>query len=111
MKVFVYGTLKKGKHAHHLLGNSKFLEGASLKDYSLCGTHPAIKPNIGGWVDGELYEVLDQEVLKRLDQYEGYHGPGESNLYERTNVDVNHQIAAAYIYNGEYDGEFKNGEW
>ncbi len=70
-KVFVYGTLKKGFHNHHLL------EGHEGKDAIALGIELYEGPGIpfakegDGKIMGELYEV-DCNSLEKLDQLEGH---------------------------------------
>ncbi|RSK27625.1 gamma-glutamylcyclotransferase [Bacillus sp. HMF5848] len=85
MKVFVYGTLRKGE------GNARLLDGATClaeqcwTDGALFDTgygYPAMKQSQLDRVYGELYAVSDAD-LKRLDHLEGYIPGGTNNLYER----------------------------
>jgi gamma-glutamylaminecyclotransferase len=75
MRVFVYGTLKKGFGNHGLLENSKFV-GAAIthcKYPMWCsGVFPymADVQGVGKLIFGEVYEV-DEKTLNRLDVLEG----------------------------------------
>lgn len=100
--VFVYGTLRKGEYNHSLL------ERADLVSLE-CWTHGKLYDTGKGYpcmtlehqyqVLGELYAVTDQE-LYRLDQLEGYVGPGKNNDYERIyqSVYTTDQEYRAYLY-------------
>jgi len=96
MRVFVYGTLRRGQGNHVVLDGARFvrtartLEGWAMLDL---GAFPGVVPGDGAIV-GELYEV-SQHVLKRLDRLEGhptfYHrervqlaGGGEALMYVLT---------------------------
>uniref|UniRef100_A0A1A9VJ23 Gamma-glutamylcyclotransferase family protein n=1 Tax=Glossina austeni TaxID=7395 RepID=A0A1A9VJ23_GLOAU len=82
-KIFVYGTLKNGEFNHSLLTNAnngfaRYLgEGKMVERYPLIiGTRFNIpflldKCGRGQNVKGEVYEV-DKEMLKKLDELEGY---------------------------------------
>jgi len=73
MRVFVYGSLKRGKKLHSLLENAKFLGEAIT-----CNKYPMIlskskwypylieKKGVGYNIKGEVYEV-SPSLLKKLD--------------------------------------------
>lgn len=72
--VFVYGSLKRGFHNHHLLTSSTLVgEAASVDNFHMWGwSFPYIAPAITGLpVAGELYHV-DLATLARLDRLEGH---------------------------------------
>lgn len=86
-KLFVYGTLKKGRSNHQLfLGNAKFIgEGktkANVWQLLDLGAYPAMTYG-GVAVHGEVYEVTDHE-LNRIDRLEGL----DVGLYERHIIDI-----------------------
>ena len=75
MKVFVYGTLRKGFGNHSLLYNANFVGKATIKAamYSM-GYVPYVSLQTyeeNDLVHGEVYEI-DKDTLKRLDRLEGY---------------------------------------
>jgi gamma-glutamylcyclotransferase (GGCT)/AIG2-like uncharacterized protein YtfP len=93
--VFVYGTLKRGQ-----LRETKWprepraIEDALVRGqlYDL-GPYPALAPpalgSAGDRIAGEVWSFHRAdvaEVLRVLDQIEGYDQPGEANLYERSEV-------------------------
>lgn len=87
-KIFVYGTLKKGKHNHSIIKGSKLIGNGVIRGYKLYHTpygFPAIfkcddKNEI---VVGEIYEVTE-EVARDVDMLEGYFSPNNPrNLYEK----------------------------
>ena len=76
MKIFVYGSLKKGKNLHFYLKNAKFLGNAvTCEKYpmviSKSGWYPYLieKPGIGFKVKGEVYQI-SPKLLKILDKVE-----------------------------------------
>ena len=71
--IFVYGSLKRGMKAHFFLEDSTFVGTAlTFEKYLLTSTrYPFLsKAKQLCHVKGEVYEI-DQELLERLDQYEG----------------------------------------
>jgi gamma-glutamylcyclotransferase (GGCT)/AIG2-like uncharacterized protein YtfP len=73
--LFIYGTLKRGQSAHHLLAGQAFLGDAITEPrYRIVdlGPHPAlIADDIDGvFVHGELWTV-DDACLEMLNDYEG----------------------------------------
>lgn len=97
VKIFVYGTLKRGYGNNRLLKNSKYLGSYRVEGLQLWA-HPQNK----GWgiphaipgpgrITGELYEI-DYETLMRLDRLEGH-----PYFYKRQLIKVNNQIAWIYI--------------
>jgi gamma-glutamylaminecyclotransferase len=72
MKVFVYGSLKKGFYNHGLLSESTFIDNAmTLPKYTMydLGGYPAIVEMGDTPIFGEVYEVND---IVRLDRLEGH---------------------------------------
>lgn len=111
MKVFVYGTLRKGCGNHGLLHGSTPLGKARLNAtmYSF-GYIPYVSlmnPDPTSYVHGEVYEI-DEFILSRLDQLEGYReGNAESSFYNRSLVrvlldDENGKEENAYVYHIDY---------
>lgn len=98
IRVFVYGTLKKGHGNHRLLENSKFLGRCVIN-----GKHRLV--SLGGFpglvaaeeedaergVSGEVYQV-NEETLLSLDFLEGH-----PRFYERRKVPTPHKNAWAYF--------------
>lgn len=71
-KIFVYGTLKQGFRAHHMLGNeTKFLGATKIPGVLVsCGHFPGLLPDNLCEVHGEVYEIPEIK-LRELDFYEG----------------------------------------
>jgi gamma-glutamylcyclotransferase (GGCT)/AIG2-like uncharacterized protein YtfP len=68
--LFVYGTLRRGQPAHHLLQGAEFVGTARVRGRIVeAGGYPALA--VGDqWVTGELYRV-NVKLFARLDDYEG----------------------------------------
>lgn len=96
-KVFVYGTLKKGKSNHRLLENAKYLGERTLWHYAIydLGPFPCILPRYSFSVKGELYLVTDEE-LQLLDRLEGH---PEMYFRQLVYVEPNGEDVFAYIWN------------
>jgi len=106
MRVFVYGTLKKGINNHHLLATAQYVgEAYTVDTFKMrCVGFPVITPSDDGLpVFGEVYDV-DEDTSKRLDQLEA-----EGHMYDRKEVGVvfpkgqgmaGDQIDTANIYIG-----------
>lgn len=112
VRVFVYGTLMRGKGAHHYLEKAKSEGDFVLEGYGMynLGSFPGILPCCRDCeVIGEVYEVTT-DMIPRLDQYEG-----EGSLYIRKEECVRNEndclYANVYIYNGEPDGKRMMGKW
>lgn len=114
MKVFVYGTLKKGHGNHRVmeLSNGKFLAECETQYDGFAMVHlggfpGVIKTTDGTTIKGELYEV---EHLEALDALEGY-----PNLYYREQVALSCGATAwMYLYNRAVQPQHKfidNGIW
>lgn len=110
-RVFVYGTLMTKGRYHHLV--APFVRRVSA------GWVPGMLVDLGGypgWVAGQgrvLGEILCldgvDEVLRILDNFEDYNGPGHAeNLYERVRTEVlvktDRVSAWAYRYVGPTAG-------
>lgn len=102
MDVFVYGTLKKGKHNHTLMEDSSFVgEGVTSETFFMwdvgfphvfedkvydCQPHAPVR--------GEVYSVND-EVLRNLDWLEGVPHHYDRRIVE---VKVGDEVMSAYMY-------------
>lgn len=101
--VFVYGTLRKGESAHHLLADSDYCGVFALENCAMfdLGNFPGIKRRTGEHVIGEVY-FTNKETLEKLDAYEG-----EGTLYKRNLAQaVNNSakiVCNVYFYRGEVD--------
>lgn len=104
--LFVYGTLMTGLEAHDRMESrrSRYVGQGTISGtlYDL-GPHPALRLEESGTVRGEVYEILDEELIGELDVLESYHGRPEICRYARCIVPARcdgRTIAAwAYAYN------------
>lgn len=104
MKVFVYGTLKKGFHNHRCLEGAAYLKDAVLnKAFRMfdTGGFPVLLPaseNAPGYLPtGELYELPDglagEKILHRLDALES-----EGYMYHRKEFEtVDGDTVSVYV--------------
>jgi len=121
IKVFVYGTLRKGEY------NARFMKDAKLLDdhcwtygvlYDTGEGYPAMIVSNQSKVNGELYLVTEKE-LESLDDLEGYVKGRPNNLYERIErtvyTDRGEETAYLYIANSDRPSLLKkvipNGDW
>ena len=101
MKVFVYGTLMRGRAHHGLLREARFEGRAVLDDYALyrIASFPGIAPCAGCRVRGEVYGI-NGRMLRALDNLEC-----EGSMFLRREVvvwldDGSAEMAYAYEWNG-----------
>lgn len=115
IRLFVYGTLKRGHRLHsHLKGQSYLGEGQTLPEFRLlnCGWYPAlVESEDGRSICGEVWQV-DNETLKRLDEVEDV----GSGLYERREISLlapfDDAAAITYVYLQDVTGLADCGdEW
>ena len=73
MKLFVYGTLKRGQANHNILKPGKFIDTDAIEGWEMRSTmfFPAINEKKGVFVTGEVYEI-NPEILKKTDRLEGF---------------------------------------
>lgn len=116
-KIFVYGTLKKGFHAHHLISESPssfYSEIRTSKNYHLydVGSFPGLvfdSSTDGKGVLGELYEI-PEAAFKSLDRYECV----STGLFRREVIELEDGTQAnTYIFNSDLDNAIKidDGLW
>jgi gamma-glutamylaminecyclotransferase len=113
IRVFVYGTLKRGGSNHRHLAGQHFVAAARTAPiyrlYLLDGYPGLVEaPNQGVSVDGEIWAV-DPACLARLDELEGT----TENLYARRPVTLlpPHDALAVetYFYLQSIDGRWDLG--
>jgi len=86
MKIFVYGTLKRGFGANRLLRDSQmvaedYIDGAHMVSLGgFPGVFLSHREGTTGHVQGEVYEI-DDVVLEHLDHYES-----NGSFYQRQKV-------------------------
>ena len=114
MRVFVYGTLKKGYGNDVLLDEARIIGEFSLKNFKMVslGGFPAIDRENNSSVLGEVYEI-DGDILYSLDRLEGYHPQDGNNLYEREQVLVDNELTFVYVMPGclEQYPPVESGVW
>lgn len=83
--VFVYGTLKKGNHNHHLIAKANYCGKAhtTKSEYQMyhLGGFPGVTKG-DRVIYGEVY-MVNEDVMKSLDRLEGH-----PSFYERILVPV-----------------------
>jgi gamma-glutamylcyclotransferase (GGCT)/AIG2-like uncharacterized protein YtfP len=110
VKLFVYGTLRRGFHnpAYEYISKHFNLVGEATvrgKLYDL-GKYPAaVSTSEEAFIKGELYELKEagefEWAIEQLDDYEGLNPEeGETQLYLREIADVYHNgnLTQAWIY-------------
>lgn len=110
VRVFVYGTLRKGMYNHdiYLRERSVYCGDGYIKGslMTIAGVvYPAFLPQGDHLVFGELYDV-DEETVQCLDELESYFGEhNQDNEYNKISMDILNQDgqvkdqAYVYIYN------------
>lgn len=99
-RVFVYGSLKRGRYNNDLLRESRFIGERTTQDEtwimrSLGGFPGVVKEYHGALsasIYGELYEV-DDNTLTRLDRLEG-----NGHFYNRELVRLRDESEPAWMY-------------
>ena len=119
MKLFVYGTLRKGEENAYLLKEATcILENcwANCQLYDTGEGYPAMVPSKNHRTFGEIYEV-SKEQLKLLDELEEFEEGSSTNLYNRVKMVVYSNdetiLANAYIANQPFllKKSIENGDW
>ena len=72
-KLFVYGTLKKGKSNDHILKNATWIGVDKVFGFEMrnLGSFPGATKMPHAWIHGEVYEI-DERDLIRVDRLESY---------------------------------------
>lgn len=116
--VAVYGTLRRGGVANHMMRGSTFLGQDKIKGtlYRV-GWFPGLElTDSGEEVVADLYEVSEAQK-KALDRYEGYieGNPGDSLFIRRPITTVGGVKAEAYEYSAcqimPDETIIKSGDW
>lgn len=108
MKIFVYGTLKKGGLNHYLIEKCKFLGNATTVELysmhpSICNNYPFVIESVKrDNISGEVYEVTERRTMKQLEILEG-----SPTLYYKKKIYVLNQLnekikVDMYIKNENY---------
>lgn len=113
VRIFVYGTLRKGECRNYLLEDSQFIGYARAKGFLLynIGAFPGMVEG-GGEVVGEVYEI-HESLLEKLDLVEGAPDLFRRELIEVTLENGQTISAYAYIYNRKIDNKLliPSGDW
>jgi gamma-glutamylcyclotransferase (GGCT)/AIG2-like uncharacterized protein YtfP len=98
MLLFVYGSLKKGFCNYHYMKNAKFLNKCRTKDkftmFNL-GEYPAISEEPSYQIEGELYEIADDDLqtLQNIDELEQY-----PDFYDKKIIQLDSEEFAMVYY-------------
>jgi len=103
-RIFVYGTLKRGRSNHHWLAGQRFIAQARTKPiyrlYDMGGYPGMIRDAKGVAIEGEIWEV-DTSGLARLDELEDIEG-GE---YERVLLELEGDDVEGYLFLRDVSGK------
>ena len=120
MRLFVYGSLKKGYSAHDRFisqWNPTFLGSVRTTPeyhiYQISWFPGMVIDNLveGDGVEGEVYDI-DEECLQAMDMYEGC--SGNTGLFRREEITLQDGTKAiAYLYNQTFSSKnrIENGVW
>ena len=110
MKVFVYGSLKRGNNVRGM----QFFEGAirvgqaqtTAGIYSMLdlGSFPGVILDGKHDINGEVY-VIDELILSQLDAIEGY-----PDFYDRTEVETTECKALMYFLPNSFAQDYPKNE-
>ena len=110
MKVFVYGSLKRGNNVRGMhffqdavrVGQAQTTAGIySMLDL---GSFPGVILDGQQDINGEVY-VIDELILSQLDAIEGY-----PDFYDRTEVDTTEGKAMMYFLPNEFAEDYDKNE-
>ena len=111
IKLFIYGTLKRGFSANHLLQGQDYLgEVHTIAQYRLyqISWHPGLMRDEenGIEVHGELWAV-DEATLAKLDEYEGV-----PHWFTRDFIAIADRVGdvQAYFFNGPVPDDAASGD-
>ena len=114
--MFIYGTLRRGGRAHHLMASAEFLSYGTIKGRLVhVDQYPGYIRGFEDHVKGELYRVNDR-LIEELNRYEGcYESPAH---YTREPVDVllddgETVVANVYVFQlvSSDQEKIENGDW
>lgn len=94
VRLFVYGTLRRGGSGARLLGSARPAGAATVAGtlYDVGGRYPALVLGGGATVHGEVW-ICDEPVLAALDAYEGV----PEGLFRREWTEVGGEPALVYV--------------
>lgn len=114
--IFIYGTLRQGQRAHHLMQGAMFQGKATTSGRLVhVDEYPGLIACDDQQVTGELYLVSDQ-LLIELDRYEGCFESPPHYLRQETSVLLENgekQSAQAYVFQllEPHHEEIESGDW
>lgn len=93
MKLFVYGTLKRGHYNNYLLldGGATFIKADKVPDHGVYGDWPIAGPAKGVNLEGEIWDNISPELWERLDRLES--GYNKTQVFTKSGEKV-----MVYIY-------------
>ena len=99
--LFVYGSLKKGFDNHNVISKySKRLGRAhTVKKFGMFedtfGNYPYLINQPCEKIQGELYQILRKDLMKKIDEFEG-----APDYYQREKIEVksHHGMQRAFVY-------------
>lgn len=123
--VAVYGSLRKGKGNHSVLGESRYVETTTVQGVLLSlGGFPGLvqqAPNLSsGPVTVEIYEITRTEDGRYVDGLEGYsYNRDDNDFYVRSKIDTaaGYPVDIYYYQLDSVDEEWlerrhvSNGDW
>ncbi len=114
--IFIYGTLRRGGRAHHLMQGAEFHATGSIPGRLVhVDQYPGLIPCDDEQVMGELYLVGDQ-LLNELDRYEGCLESPPHYIRQETVVTLENgekKSALVYVFQllEPHHEEVENGDW
>lgn len=117
--LIVYGSLRRGGEFHHYLSGAEFITEDLIEGFIMmkAGDYPVIKKTGSpeNTVFVEIYRVSGYHLTK-IDELEGYYGPGMDNEYERVNaVTLKGYSGFVYTASGNFNSEnlfrIAGGDW
>ena len=110
MKVFVYGSLKRGNNVRGM----QFFQGSmrvgqaqtTAGIYSMLdlGSFPGVTLDGKHDINGEVY-IIDEQILSQLDAIEGY-----PDFYDRTEVETTEGKALMYFLPNSFAEDYPKNE-
>lgn len=113
---FIYGTLRRGGRAHHLMGEAEFVAMGSVEGRMVyVDEYPGLLKQRGERVVGEVYRV-NEAMVPELDRYEGcFESPP---YYEREPIGVvleSGEMIDAQVYQflllQDHHERIESGDW
>lgn len=116
-KFAVYGTLKKGKPNHHVLGNATFLgEHTTEAKFTMhsMGSFPGVRRHGTTAIKVEVFETSSPRVIRDIFTLEGFTGEEDNplNWYDIVSVDTPYGVAEMFYQKRPLQGPvIEDGVW